>query len=67
MLTSPLPDTLCPECHGPYDLILTKTHFLVKRCVECGHEWHETRSIGMVREGNYVWRNDAAIKPEEGD
>lgn len=61
MNATPLPDTLCPECHGPYELRLVKRDALVKRCVECAHEWHEERPSSearepFVRRAGYVWR-----------
>jgi hypothetical protein len=58
-----LPDTLCPECHGAYELLLVKPALLVKRCTDCGHAWNEERSVApapelAIRKGGYVWRNE---------
>jgi hypothetical protein len=38
-----IPDTLCPECHGEYELRSVTPQKLRKRCVECDHEWSEER------------------------
>jgi predicted Zn finger-like uncharacterized protein len=34
-------DTLCPECHGAYELLSVGPDRLVKRCTACGHRWNE--------------------------
>ena len=35
------PDTLCPECKGPYNLLTAHRTVLRKRCRDCGHVWLE--------------------------
>jgi hypothetical protein len=47
------PDTLCPECHGGFELVSAKADRLVKRCRDCGHQWNEPREPMLFR-GNYV-------------
>lgn len=42
---SALPDTLCPECHGPYELLLVSPVRLRKACTTCGHAWSEEREV----------------------
>ena len=37
------PDTLYPECHGPYELRLVSLVRLRKACTTCGHSWSEER------------------------
>jgi hypothetical protein len=48
-----LPDTSCPECHGPFTLVLAGPARLRKRCLDCGHLWSEEPTANLMQ-GNYL-------------
>jgi hypothetical protein len=48
-----LPDTSCPECHGPFTLVLAGPARLRKRCLDCGHLWSEEPGTPLMQ-GHYV-------------
>jgi hypothetical protein len=55
-----LPDTLCPECHGDYELRIVRKESLLKRCKDCGHSWAEERETiapPVIRPGGYIDRS----------
>jgi uncharacterized Zn finger protein len=50
------PDLLCPECHGPPELLHVKKDRLVKRCTDCRHMWNEHHEPPAPK-SNYIPRN----------
>jgi len=50
-------DELCPECHGPPELVAVKLDRLVKRCRACGHRWNEERTP-YVKPNGYFPREE---------
>lgn len=47
-------DSLCPECHGPPELISVTPRKLVKRCRDCGHEWSEERPQELLDRKGWI-------------
>jgi hypothetical protein len=58
----PIPDEACPECHGPFTLVLASHVRLRKRCLDCGHMWSEAVSPPLMQDG-YV--NSDFLDPME--